>query len=122
MVEISPNTGHWRHYAEPVLATAAASRFKPTSGPGKYDFGLAAAAPLGKLSPLLAETIGDGGCRTTFPWSDTFIHTATVELAGKPSLSNKVVVVSKDQMNYLSQDASRRVKDGPQLSLDVLGK
>lgn len=42
-----------------------------------------------------------------FPGGDTFIHIPTVELAGKPSLFNYVVVVSKDQMNYLSQDASR---------------
>lgn len=62
------------------------------------------------------------GAELRFPGGDTFIHTPAVELAGKPSLSNYVVVVSKDQMNYLSQDASRRVKDLPQLSLEVLGK
>lgn len=57
-----------------------------------------------------------------FPGGDTFMHNPTVELAGKPSLSNSVVVVSKDQMNYLSQDASRRVKDVSLLSPEVLGK
>lgn len=41
---------------------------KPPYRPGKSDFELAAAEPLGKLSSSLAETTGDEGGRTTFPW------------------------------------------------------
>lgn len=44
-----------------------------------------------------------------FPGGNTCMHTPTVKLAGKTSLSDFVVVVSKDQMNYVSQDAWRRV-------------
>lgn len=36
-----------------------------------------------------------------FPGGNTCIHTPTVKLAGKPSLPDSIVVVSKDQMNYV---------------------
>lgn len=42
-----------------------------------------------------------------FPGGNTCIYTPTVKLIGKPSLSDAVVVVSKEQINYVSQDASR---------------
>lgn len=58
----------------------------------------------------------------SFPGSNKSIHTPTVKLAGKPSLSDFVVAVSKDQINYISQDASRRANPVP-LPLPVfLGK
>lgn len=57
-----------------------------------------------------------------FSGSDTNIQTPTVKLAGKLRLSNSVVVVFKDQVNYISQDAWHRVTAIPPLVPVVLGK
>lgn len=48
-----------------------------------------------------------------FPGGNTCMYTPTVKLVGKPSLSDYVVVVSKEQINYVSQDASRKVNCVP---------
>lgn len=45
----------------------------------------------------------------------------TVRLAGKPSLSDSVMVVSKNEMNYEYRDASRRVDAMPLLNQKFLG-
>lgn len=57
-----------------------------------------------------------------FPGSGTSIHTATVKLAGKPRLSDSVVVGPKDQMHYISQDALHRANAVPLLIPMVFGK
>lgn len=57
-----------------------------------------------------------------FPRSNTRSHSPTVKLAGKLSLSASVVAVSKDRMNYVSQDASRRANEVPLPIPVFLGK
>lgn len=57
-----------------------------------------------------------------FPGSGTSIDTATVKLAGKPRLSDSVVVGPKDQVHYISQNALHRANATPLLIPVVLGK
>lgn len=121
LVKTFPDAGYWRHHTDPRPATAAAAAFKTSSRPGKSDFG-PAAEPFGKLSSRLAETTHDGGNRTTFPWRQ-YVHVhPTVKLVGKLSLSDSIMGVSKEQINYVSQDASRKVNCVPLRDPHVLGK
>lgn len=61
------------------------------------------------------------GAELRFPGSDKNIQTLTVKLAGKLRLSDSVVVVLKEHVNYISQDALHRANAIPPLVVVVLG-